>query len=295
MKNLFDPKNPRIKYAHQKKALNNTPVLILNFIFFLLLLGCGIALLIYKLPIGWSFIGFSILPIMLIFWIKNALAEIPIKNTDNFTDLISEDLLLHLNDKMTPPDLAKIIPKTRSGIFLMARFGLTIPFFDQISMFLPKSNEPIFEKTKIIREKTNSQEITGAVLAVSIIENIPNYEQILSQLKLNISDLYQGIVWFNYLNGIVKDSKKPVRSGGIARDFAFGYTPTLQRFAINLSNRYINNSNRIQQAENTEIIQKIIHTFTHTGRQNVALIGAYGSGRSTIVSSFAETLLNANS
>ncbi len=295
MNNSFDPHNPRIHYAREKRALNNPPILILNFVLFLAFFIGGGTLLFLHEPLGWLLIGFSVLPLMLIFWIKNALNSVPIGKTSDFTDLLSPDLLLLLNEKMTPADLTKIPAKSRSGAFLMARFGLSIPFFDQIANFLPASTEPIYETARKIREQTNSETINGAIIATALIQNLPNYEQILSQLKLEISDLYQGITWFNYLNGTIKNQKKPVHTGGIARDFAFGYTPTLQRFAINLSTRFTGSKCKVQQAENAEILEKIVHTFTHGGRQNVALIGAYGSGRSTIVNSFAETLMNADS
>ena len=295
MKNSFDPKNPRVKKAHQKRALNNPPVLALILIIFITLLFGGIALLYFKISLGWILIGFSAWPAMLIYWIKNALADIPIGKSGNFTDLISEDLLLLLSNNITPADLTKVLPKTRSGAFIMGRFGLPIPFFDQVANFLPTSTEPIYEAAHHIREITNSEEITGAVLAVAIISSVPNYELLLNQFQLTISDLHQGIIWFNYLNGMVKDAKKPVHSGGIARDFAFGYTPTLERFAINLSERYSGAHTKLQMADHTKIIDQIIDTFTRGGRQNVALVGAYGSGRSTIVNSLAETLMNADS
>lgn len=295
MKNSFDPKNRRIHQARLKHVLNNKPFLILNFLIFIFLFIGGLIVLYLKHPIGWTLIGFSTLPVMMIFWIQNALDSVPIGKTDDFTDLISENLLLLLNDKLTTQDLVKVLPKTKSGTFLMVRFELPIPFFEQIANYLPTSTEPIYSTAIAIRNQTNSEKITGAVLLVAVIQSIPNYEQILSQLKLSLSDLYQGIDWFNYLYGIVKNAKKPLHTGGIARDFAFGFTPTLQRFATNLSAHYTGDSHKVQQAENTEIINKIIDTFSHAGRQNIALIGAYGSGRSTIVNSFAETLMNADS
>ncbi|MBR3137924.1 ATP-dependent Clp protease ATP-binding subunit [Candidatus Saccharibacteria bacterium] len=295
MKNEFDPKNPRVKLAYQKRSLNIPAVKTFCFVVFVALIIGGGVLLYFKEPIGWTIIGFSAPFIMLLFWIKNALSKVPINNTDNFTDLVSEDLLIYLSKNLTPVELTKILPKTRSGVFLMVRFQLGIQFFEQVAAVLPASIEPIYEAAKAIREKTDSEEITGAILAVAMIENLQNYEQVLNRLKLSINDLYQGINWFNYLNGLVKNHKKSVRTGGIARDFAFGFTPTLERFAINLSSRYTGASEKIQQAENAEIFDKIINIFTHSGRQNVALVGAYGSGRSTLVSSLAETLMNADS
>ena len=295
MNPTFDPKNPRVKKAYQKRSLNSPAILALSFILFLGFLSGGISLLFLKITIGWLFIGLSAWPVMLIFWIKNTLNEIPIKNTDNFTDLLSEDLLILLKPQTTPADLIKILPKTSSSLFLMARFQLTLDIVNELPPFLPSEITPVYEKTLEIRAKTNSEEITGATLIVAIIECLPQYEQFLSQLKLSIEDLYQGINWYNYLHGIIKDAKKPVRSGGIARDLAFGFTPTLQHFAVNLSERYSGPRYKIQQAENYEIINKIIESFSHQGRQNVALVGSYGSGRSTIVNSFAETLMNADS
>ena len=295
MKDSFDPHNPRVKKAHQKRIFNSPPVLTAILILFIALLFGGIALLYFKYSIGWTLLGCSVLPAMLIFWIKTALTSIPIGHTDDFTDIISEDLLLSLSDRTTPADLAQILSKTTSGSFIMIRFGLPMPFFTSIAELLPATTEPIYRTAHAIREATQSEEITGAVLAVATIASLPGYESILSQFQLTLDDLYQGIIWFNYLSGLVKDAHRPVHTGGIARDFTFGYTPTLQRFAINLSERYSGAHTILHQADHSQIVDQIIETFTHGGRQNVALVGAYGSGRSTIVNALAETLMDPDS
>lgn len=295
MKNSFDPKNPRVHRAHQKQSFNKPAIIALNYVLFGGFLAGGIALLFIKESLGWIFIGLAVWPLMFNFWVKNALASIPIKDSNDFTDLISEDLLLLLRSGMTPADVIKVLPRSGSGAFIMARFELTLPLFEQLLSYLPATTDPIYDTARTIRNETNSEEITGAVLIVAFIKNLPDYEQLLNQFKLSLDDLYQGITWYNYLYGVIKSKNKPVRSGGIGRDFAFGYTPTLQHFATNLSSRYYGSQNKIQQAENHEIINKIIHIFTHEGRQNVTLIGAYGSGRSSLVNSFAETLMNADS
>ena len=293
--NNFDPKNPRIHHAREKHTLNHPLVIVLSTLLFLSLFVGGIIFIFVKSPLSWLFLGLSVLPLMFSFWIKNALASVPIGKTDHFTDLLSEELLLLLKPTTAPSDLPRLVAKTKSGVFLMARFGLTLPLFDEINSFFPATTEPIYEAARAIRDQTNSENITGAILIVALVKTLPGYEKLLDQLQLTLSDLYQGITWFNYLNGIVKNSKKPVHNGGIGRDFAFGYTPTLQHFASNLSARYTGSADKIQQAENAGIIEKIIHIFSHGGRQNVALIGAYGSGRTSIVEAFAETLMNADS
>ena len=291
----FDPKSPRIRIAREKKLLRTPFCITLAILILITLLTVGITFLAISSSLGWIFLGFAALPIMFLFWLQNAFDNLPTPNVDTFTNLLEEDLLTLIKPNFTPTDLIKILPKTKSGLFLMVRFELPTQFFEHITPLLPTTTEPIYRTAREIAHHTNSSEITGAILATAIIQSIPDYERLLAYFTLSLEDLYQGIIWFNYLNGLVKTSHKPVHTGGIARDFAFGYTPTLERFAVNLSNRFIGTSQKIQQAENLEIYQKILHIFTHPGRQNVTLVGPYGSGRTTIVSSFAEILLNADS
>ena len=293
MNDAFDPKNNRVKLASQKHLYHSPLVIISAILIFIALVAGGTALLIQKESLGWIAIGFAVYPLILIYWIKRGISNIPIKNSDQFTDLISEQLLRLLRSNLSVPELIDLLPETTSGAFIMARFGLHLQFFQSIISELPPDVTPIYHTAKAVREKTNSEEITGAVLVVAVIENLPDYERILGQFKLTLSDLHQGIIWFNYLNNITKDAKKPIRSGGIARDFAFGFTPTLQHFAINLSTRYSGNVHRLQQAANLEIVNTMIRTFSENRQKNIALIGAYGSGRSTIVNAFAETIINA--
>ena len=293
--NEFNPNNPRIKLARRKKVFHRPIFTVLSITMILALIIGGIILLFLHYSIGWAFIGFSSLPFMFVFWIQNALEEIPVKESQDFTDLLSEELLLKIKPTSTPQDLLNIIPDTPSGLFIMARFGFSIDALTFIAPLLPNNTSQIYQNSINIRTQTKSESITAAILFVALIESLPDYQQLLSRLKLSPTDLYRGIEWYSYLHGVVKDRKKPVRSGGIARDFSFGFTPTLQRYATNLSDRALGANHKIQQAENSDIINKMISIFTHDGRQNIALVGHYGSGRSTIVSSFAEKLLDADS
>ena len=95
----FDPKNPRVKLAEEKKFFNNLPFTILVILLFLVLLSGGVALIFLKNPFAWTLIGLATIPTIVLFWIKTALKEIPPINSNHFTDLISEDLLKLLKDK----------------------------------------------------------------------------------------------------------------------------------------------------------------------------------------------------
>ena len=105
MKNSFDPHNPRVKKAQQKRALNNSMFIALTFIILISLLIGGGILIYFKESIGWTLLGLAAIPTMLIYWIKNDLNDVPIIKSNNFTDIISEDLLLLLSKDISPINL----------------------------------------------------------------------------------------------------------------------------------------------------------------------------------------------
>lgn len=292
--NTFNPHNSRAVKSRLRKYLFNSGIIIFNyFLFVALIIGGGILLLYLKMPLGWILIGFSAIFFMLSFWISNDLKEIPIGKSNDITDLLSEDVLEFLNPRISAKDFINNLFKTTSGSFLRVRFTLPTTVFSY-ALENSFSLEQTFETAREIRQETESEKITGAVLLVAIIKNLPDYDMVLRRLKLDLPSLYHGITWFNYLYGVVRDSKTPTRSGGIARDFAFGYTPTLQRFAINISERSNGARTRLQQADHQAIMNQIMSNLTEGSRRNAALIGAYGSGRTTMINYLAETLLNAN-
>jgi len=293
--NTIDVNNSRYVKARLRKRFNNRLIKLANLMFFLALLVGGILLLFYyKMPIGWTLVGFSVVFLMLNFWISNDLNDIPVGKTEDITDLLSENVLVKVNANTTLKDLIKAIMNSTSGTFLRVRFTLPASIFDGVAGS-NLSIEQVFETARSVRKETNSEKITGAVLIVAIIKNMPDYETILRRLKTDLPSLYQGVVWFNYLYGVVKDSEVPTRSGGIARDFAFGYTPTLQRFAVNLSERSSRTKIRLQQADHQAVIKQIIDNLTSGASKNAALIGDLGSGRTTMVHRLAEILIDADS
>lgn len=293
--NTFDPRNPRVLNSKLKKLLYKKPVIVINHLLFLGLAVAGALLLFFKYPIGWLLMGLSFVFMMVDFWITNALFDIKIGKSDNITDLISENVLAEINAKTTPVDLAKVIVSTTSGRFLTTRFMLPAQFMEEVAKALPDNLEPIFETARVIRQETDSEKVTGGVIMVAMIKNLPDYETVLNRMKLDVKSLEQGAIWFNYLYGLVKDARTPVRSGGIARDLAFGYTPTIQRFATNVSALSANARTRLQQADQHAIIKQMIDNLSTGAHKNTALIGNYGSGRTTLINYFAETLLNASS
>ena len=85
--------------------------------------------------------------------------------------------------------------------------------------------DAIWQAAIDIWQETDSPKVTGAVVAAAIVKVFPSHDAILASLKLDFQDVLEGIRWYERLKALVEDFKeKPLRTGGIARDWSFGYT-----------------------------------------------------------------------
>ena len=297
MNDQFKYSSLRAKEARAGRLLDKFGLRVFLILYIAFLIASALGMLFYlKSSLGWLALGLAIILIMLMYWVKHALINQPRGKTDQLTDLLATELLAVLPKNPTPQQLVQAITKTNSGRFLLVRFQLPVQLVETCAMTLDQDSIPIFQKAREIYQSTNSEQISGAVLTVAIIESSPNYEVTLNSIGLSAKDLHEGIVWYNYLHGLVRDAQKSRRTGGIGRDLAFGYTPLLDRFGHNVSaQREYADKTRILQTTRQEILEKIIQNLSQPGRRNAALVGSYGCGRTTITNALAEMLLDANS
>ena len=297
MKNEFRYNSLRAQEARLGKVFGHWFVTALLILAMIALTAGGLAILITQHEsMGWLLIGVASLFLMFVIWLKFELVRPTPGSPDNINNIISRDVLTLLGRKPNARQIADLVCKTQSGGFLALRYAVTPALLELMAADLPEDATPIFEKAREIMQKTDGEQIAGAMLGVAIIECHPNHEDILRRMKLTLNDLYDGIKWYNYLHGLVKSMNRSRHTGGFARDLMFGYTPLLQELAINVSkSREGAIKEQVHLAAHDEIVEKIISIFSSGGRQNVAIIGPEGSGRSTIVTAFSDKIMDADS
>lgn len=292
----FNYYSQRAREARLSKYLNN--FFIKTLLILLIVLGTvGFVYLCFfqHNSLGWICLMFAIFSAMLYTWIVNEIAKVPRGKTDDINDILSRNVLKIMPKQPTPQDLARNLYKTRSGKFLSFRFGITPKLLQEITQDCNSNIAPVFTIARSIWREVDGEVISGGMLAIALIQNHPQNEQILRSLKLDLTDLCDGMRWYNHLHGLVESARVRQRDGGIARDLTFGYIPLLQKFGRNLSTGYSGTAGtQVHLSTHREIVNKMISIFSHRGRQNIALVGPEGSGRSTIVNAFAEAIMNAD-
>ena len=254
----------------------------------------GVWMLIEHGSVGWLMLGLSGPMVMLSIWWEKDLKTAEInKNPQTIDDVMAADVLGNLPRRPTPTDIAEAITGTRAGQFLALRLGLTPNFLHNISIDNPDQTEQVWKAAIEIWQNTKSPKITSAVLAAAIVKQLPQHDSLLANMKIDFNDIEEAIKWYERIKALIEEhNKKPLRTGGIARDWSFGYTPLLSRFAQNISANISGQMLATKLAAHESALEQMMKIFSSGGRQNIALIGADGAGKSTVVSAFAEMLID---
>lgn len=292
----FVYESKRARKARLARRLQYSWIRILIVCFAALLLG-GVGLLAGSYSIGWFVASLAAIPAIIVQWyegeLKHVQATRPVRTID---DALTSDILSALPSDPSPRSIAEALSTTQAGFFFASRFGLTAAFLQNITSDDKNVTPAIWRDALQLREQMGYEMITGGMLLTALVRNVPQHEMLLARLHLQLGDLLQGAVWHQHILDLIKSHGAPMRTGGIARDWSFGYIPTLNRFGQNISEAVARGGLlSVNLASHKEALSQMTTIFSNNGRQNVVLVGMQGSGKTTIIHAFAEQLLDAAS
>lgn len=254
----------------------------------------GVVMLVWGWTLGWFVASLAAIPLVIVVWHKRYLARLVTGKSDSMDSRMESSLLAALPDHLTPQTLAQAVANSRGGQFMTARFGLGPNFLRELSS--GNEDEVAHIWLRALELQKDGKVVTGATLAAALIDTQPALKQVLPHLQLDETDIVAGAAWYQHLDALIEAYARPKKTGGIARDWTFGYTPLLTRFGSNISDLAARGSAPETTLESHEdALEYLIQTFSSSGRQNVALVGPLGSGKTTVVHAFAEKLLQADS
>ncbi len=260
----------------------------------------GIVLLLAGMAIGWLVLmlaGWSLVPYL---WLHSRLRDMPAsKQPRNIGDILSLEVLGLLPQDPNPRTIIEALAGSGGAKFLANRLGIPIQQVVQLTPADPGLTESVWRESiniwSHLPERTGT--IPSVVVVAAIIRLNPDCTDILNNLRIDASDVYRGVEWLEHWEMQARRSSDLKLTGGIARDWSFGYIPTLEHFGTNLSLKYSEGRRSMagNLMRNRLLVDDMIKYLSSNARRNVALIGPLGVGKSTVVEALADILMDSKS
>lgn len=142
-----------------------------------------------------------------------------------------------------------------------------------------------------LADKSKSKTIEVGFVVAGLMLASPPMRQLMVQFKAQPEDIESAALW---LGRALDDEQNSKRSfGGIGRDWAFGFTPLLNRFGHNISRSIMNQGAHFDWLAESEGVRAIETAFNNRTAA-VALIGPEGIGKTTSIYALAQRLIEGN-
>jgi ATP-dependent Clp protease ATP-binding subunit ClpC len=262
----------------------------------ILLVIAGIAFIFEGQTLGWVVVGIAFIPAMIVQWYKGELEHLAaVSPVSAIDDILDQNMLALLSSQPAPYELATLVGGVAGGQFFTVRFGLASQFLQQFASNDVKDMDALWQSVWKVKEKLGSTHISPGIIIAAILEQSPDSQTLLAHLQLDLEDIYAGIKWYEHLHALIEVQTIPRKTGGIARDWSFGWTPVLNRFGQNLSDSVGGGLLQTPVVAHLEAVDQLIKAFDGNSRQNALLVGQTGVGKTQIVHSFAEKLMDPES
>ena len=290
----FNYKSERAEKARLAGSFTTSRLSLLSFVMVLLAVG-GFALIIAGMSFGWVVLSLAVIPAMIVEWVKGELKVLsPAKDAETVDDVLDSDVLGNLSPTPTPKELATIAGSLYGGQFFSARFGIGSRFLQDIASDDVTSTSEVWQKALDIKKLVGADSITAGIITAALVFVRSDYEQLLARLQLSGDDLLAGVQWQQHIMKLIKQNRQPKRTGGIARDWSFGWIPVLSRFGQNISEAAARGA-ALSTKIDTQIqaIDALIRVLGTKGSGSAVLVGQDGVGKTEVVYELASMLLDA--
>lgn len=284
----FDWHSARSRKARLGRALSGWIVVFATLAVVLPLVGA--AMVYVGLAAGWLVVGLAAPLFMVVKWHQYDLRRPRrIEMGTNVDDWLDAEVLSLLPEQPTPKSIVDAIGKTNGGMFFAARFGLiSSSIRDLLSDDKGQAKDIFIDSMEIARGVNNR--VSAGVLIISILRQIPDNvrQTLLGHLKITEEDILRGVKWYHHIDGYIKEEAvRRTRSGGIGRDWSFGWIPNLSRFGANISH----SGSRAQGDIRKDLLGQLAESLS-SGGGAVALVGKPGVGKTEIVYELADLLMH---
>ena len=286
----FDARALRIAKARLATGLSPMFERLLLVLAIAFMLGAG-ALFVLGRHQGLSLGGVALIIITITLWIHrdlDQLAPAQLGASTRLDLLLPAKLAAGYRTDLTAGQLWTLLAKQWETSFLLLRFGLRPDAIIPALANMQLNHDQLWTEVERLGQTTSQAHISTPLIVCALFNLNPQLSALLTATKLTSDDLAEGARWLARLKAYEHGSRPTY--GGIARDWAAGFTPLLSRFGTNLSREVEFAGQHLSIQERTEQLDALV-TGLNNGSGSVILIGEPGIGKSALLLGLADRLL----
>lgn len=285
----FDLQSKRAHEVRFAKAIGKNGYRILQAIAMLaLVLGIIVAVGV-DLGLGIMLLTPALLAGLPALWWKRYLSVMPPTGTDP-TSKLSYEVLSRLKPGMDqhPQAVWKALESHWHAGFVANHLLLGTGLIGDYLSTDPADTAAILQRADQLASRTGSPLIEPVHIVGGLLLGNETLQQILTHMKAQPTDIESVVMWL--AQDVAEDHKTKQNFGGIGRDWAFGYTPLLDRMGQNISKSIMQHNSRFGSLTDSAGVLAIESAFNNRASA-VALVGPDGIGKSTTVYALARRLI----
>jgi ATP-dependent Clp protease ATP-binding subunit ClpC len=222
-------------------------------------------------------------------WWKRQLAVLPPAGHD-LSGRLSVDVLARLKPGLAqqPQSVWATLSGHWQSVFFLNHLLITKEVVASQLSTEPAELSQALQFAVQLADQNKSPAIELGFVVAGLLLASPAMRQTLTQLKIQPGDVEALANWLG--RNVVETHNIKHHYGGIGRDWAFGYTPLLDRFGRNISLGITEHGAHFGWLSHSDGVKAIEAAFDNHASA-VALIGPYGIGKSSSVQALAERLI----
>lgn len=234
---------------------------------------------------GLALAGILVMPAC---WYRYELKKLPPSQpAKQLDDLLDAALLAKLPAAVTPQSAWTAALQCPEATFICHHLLLEGTYLTPEMSTNPQDMQAVWERALALLDTQPSTSLHSGVLATALILTNPAAQEFLTHSKLRSEDVLAVLDW---CERVLRYAHQPkAQFGGIGRDWATGFTPTLEHFGENMSRAIELGGGGVQLWQHADLLGGISDGLSRGS--GIALVGADGAGKSTLVHGLAQELL----
>lgn len=224
-------------------------------------------------------------------WWQRYLSVLPAKGT-SINDRLSKDVLANLSpkEKVNLKTVWAAVADNWQSKFVMHHL-LILP--DTVDTLIQELGDeilgPALEIAVKIADTVKSPSIEPSYITAGLMLSSPKIKNLLISYRSKPEEIMEVALWLGR-NMTEFDERNKQNFGGIGRDWAFGYTPLLNRFGSNISLSIMRNGAHFGWLTESKTVIAIESALANHANA-IAIVGQVGVGKSSSVYALAQRLI----